>query len=105
MMAPLEEYRQKRDFQKTPEPRGRATAEKGKGELVFVIQKHWATRLHYDLRLEYEGVLMSWAVPREPEPDPALRRLAVRTEDHPMEYATFEAVSYTHLTLPTNSRV
>ena len=83
----LEEYRRKRDFQKTPEPAPKVRM--GRGEF-FVIQKHDATRLHYDLRLEHDGVLPSWAVPRGLPIVPGERRLAVRTEDHPLEYGNFE---------------
>ena len=85
----LEEYRRKRDFRKTPEPApGRARA-RAKG-LSYLIQKHDATRLHYDFRLELDGVLLSWAVTKGPSLDPADKRLAVRTEDHPLSYGTFE---------------
>ena len=87
---PLETYNRKRDFSKTEEPRG--TFEKlawGNGD-GFMIQKHDATRLHYDLRLELDGTLKSWAVPNGPSLDPADKRLAVQTEDHPLSYATFE---------------
>jgi DNA ligase D-like protein (predicted 3'-phosphoesterase) len=86
----LEKYREKRDFRKTGEPSGEKAASTGK--TVFVIQKHDARRLHYDLRLEVDGVLASWAVPKGPSTDPAEKRLAVRTEDHPLEYADFEGV-------------
>jgi DNA ligase D-like protein (predicted 3'-phosphoesterase) len=82
----LEEYKKKRDFGKTPEPRGNPA---GNGN-TYVIQKHDASHLHYDLRLEREGVLKSWAVPREPPLKPGIRRLAVQTEDHPLAYAAFQ---------------
>jgi bifunctional non-homologous end joining protein LigD len=85
----LDEYRRKRDFKKTPEP----PPERVKGrtrELSYLVQKHDATRLHYDFRLELDGVLLSWAVTKGPSLDPADKRLAVRTEDHPLSYGTFE---------------
>ncbi|MDG5748939.1 DNA ligase D [Qipengyuania sp. XHP0207] len=86
----LAEYNAKRDFKQTPEPAGKRKASKS-GDL-FIVQKHDATRLHWDLRLEVDGVLKSWAVTRGPSPDPNIKRLAVRTEDHPMSYAEFEGV-------------
>jgi len=85
----LEEYRRKRDFGKTAEPPPGAIPPR-KGELSYLIQKHDATRLHYDFRLELDGVLLSWAVTKGPSLDPADKRLAVRTEDHPLSYGTFE---------------
>jgi bifunctional non-homologous end joining protein LigD len=84
----LKEYRKKRDFVKTPEPSG-GEARDAAGRLVYVIQKHAASRLHYDLRLEERGLLASWAVPKEPPDKKGEKRLAVRTEDHPLEYASF----------------
>ncbi|MEP2234779.1 MAG: DNA ligase D [Alteripontixanthobacter sp.] len=85
---PLATYNAKRDFEKTPEPAG--SAESSESGNLFIVQKHDATRLHWDLRLEVDGVLKSWAVTKGPSPDPQIKRLAVRTEDHPMSYATFE---------------
>ncbi|MBU1756120.1 MAG: DNA ligase D [Alphaproteobacteria bacterium] len=85
---PLASYNSKRDFGKTPEPAGKPEPSAG-GDL-FIVQKHDATRLHWDLRLEIDGVLKSWAVTKGPSPDPDIKRLAVRTEDHPMSYAAFE---------------
>lgn len=87
--ALLEKYRAKRDFATTAEPSGQDGSRKGEG-LAFVVQKHDATRLHYDFRVEWEGVLKSWAVTRGPSLNPADKRLAVRTEDHPLDYGDFE---------------
>jgi bifunctional non-homologous end joining protein LigD len=92
----LTEYRRKRDFKKTGEPEGgserprRPERAAPKGKLEFVIQKHAATRLHFDLRLELDGVMKSWAVPKGPAPDPSIKRLAMQVEDHPIEYNAFE---------------
>lgn len=86
----LERYQEKRDFKTTPEPQGNIL--KKKNEPIFVIQKHDATSLHYDVRLEIDGVLVSWAVPKGPSLNPRVKLLAVMTEDHPMDYANFEGV-------------
>ena len=91
MKRTLDEYAAKRKFARTPEP-GPKVARTGRGPLLFVVQKHAARRLHYDFRLEVDGVLKSWAVPKGPSLDPADKRLAVPTEDHPYDYASFEGV-------------
>jgi bifunctional non-homologous end joining protein LigD len=89
-ISPLATYNEKRDFAKTAEPPGGPVGTRSEFPLLFMIQKHDATRLHFDLRLELDGVLKSWAVPNGPSLNPADKRLAVRTEDHPMGYASFE---------------
>ena len=88
----LAEYNRKRHFGVTPEPPGQATAREPGHPLQFVVQKHRASHLHYDFRLEHRGVMLSWAVPKGPSPDPAVKRLAMETEPHPMDYNQFEGV-------------
>jgi len=83
----LDLYKQKRDFKATPEPKGEL---KPSQDSRFVVQKHKATHLHYDFRLELDGALKSWAVPKEPSTEPGIRRLAVSVEDHPLDYINFE---------------
>ncbi len=85
----LREYRERRDFSRTPEPAPRAKR-KSRGKLGYLIQKHDATRVHFDFRLEHDGALLSWAIPKGPDYDTTVKRLAVRTEDHPLEYGKFE---------------
>ncbi|MES1950883.1 hypothetical protein S4A8_08490 [Salinisphaera sp. S4-8] len=88
----LARYRDRRDAERSPEPSGQAGAGQRGDAPIFVIQKHDASTLHYDFRLEIDGVLKSWAVPKGPSTDPREKRLAVETEDHPLDYADFEGV-------------
>jgi DNA ligase D-like protein (predicted 3'-phosphoesterase) len=90
MKGPLDDYRRKRDLEDSPEPRSEGTSEHE--QPLFVIQKHDASSLHYDFRLEVEGVLKSWVLPKGPSTDPEDKRLAIPTEDHPLDYADFEGV-------------
>jgi len=85
----IDEYNKKRDFSKTEEPKGKEGNNEHSGR-IFVIQKHQATNLHYDFRLEIDGVLKSWAIPKGPSTDPKDKRMAIPTEDHPLAYADFE---------------
>jgi bifunctional non-homologous end joining protein LigD len=89
---PLDEYRRKRDFSKSPEPTGNDRPSEARPGRYFCVQKHLASHLHYDLRLEHDGVLLSWAVPRGPALDPREKRLAMHVEDHPLAYGDFEGV-------------
>jgi len=90
MESKLSKYKEKRHFDKTPEPEGRERSVEKRQ--IFVIQKHDASNLHYDFRIEIDGVLKSWVIPKGPSLDPFIKRLAILTEDHPLEYADFEGI-------------
>lgn len=90
MKNKLTEYEEKRDFSETSEPKPKI--KKSNNKPIFVIQQHHARQMHYDFRIEVEGVLKSWAIPKGPSTDPSTKRLAAQTEDHPLDYATFEGI-------------